>query len=68
MDDADKSDDRIAAQVEIALDQARRAPALRANGKCHFCDECVTGKLLFCDQDCSQDFAGEEEQLKRMGR
>jgi hypothetical protein len=52
-DEADKSDARIAESVEIALRQARVAPALRANGKCHFCGECVTGKLLFCDRDCA---------------
>lgn len=67
-DDADKADNHITDTVEIARMQARSAPALRANGKCHFCGECVTGKLLFCDPDCAQDFENEEEQMKRAGR
>jgi hypothetical protein len=67
-DDADKSDPRIEATVEMALRQARAAPSLRPRGKCHFCDECVTGKLLFCDSRCRDDFEAEEEQLKRLGR
>lgn len=68
MDDCDLSDGRIAHAVEIALDQARRAPALPPNGKCYFCGECVTGKLLFCGANCRDDFAAEEEAMKRAGR
>lgn len=67
-DEADMSDSRIQLGIDQAIAQARSAPALRPNGKCHFCDECVTGKLLFCNQDCSQDHRNEEEQLRRMGR
>lgn len=68
MDDADKSDQRIADAVEMAIHQARRAPAFRPNGKCHFYQECVVGKLLFCDRVCASDHEAEEQQLKRMGR
>jgi hypothetical protein len=68
MDDADKSDQRIADAVEQAITQARSAPALRPRGRCHFCDECVAGKLLFCEKACSEDFQAEEDAFKRMGR
>jgi hypothetical protein len=66
-DEADRSDQKIFDAIEQALTQARSAPALRPKGKCHFCDECVTGKLLFCDPQCRDDFAEEDDQLKRMG-
>jgi hypothetical protein len=68
MDEADAADREIEAWRELAIRQTRAAPALRPNGKCHFCQECVIGKLLFCDADCAQDFEAEEEQLRRAGR
>lgn len=68
MDEADMSDDRIQLDIDIARAQASSAPCLRPNGKCHYCDECVTGKLLFCDVVCRDDFEAEDEQLRRMGR
>jgi hypothetical protein len=68
MDDADKSDQRIADAVEQAITQARSAPALRPRGRCHFCDECVIGRLLFCDRDCAEDFEAEEDQMRRAGK
>lgn len=68
MDEADKADREIEARQAMAIRQARSAPALRSNGKRHFCAECVTGKLLFCDADCAQDFENEEQQLMRTGK
>lgn len=68
MDDADRSDQRIAETVEAAILQARSAPTLRPRGRCHFCDEQVEPTLLFCDMDCRDDFGNEEEAMKRMGR
>jgi hypothetical protein len=67
-DEADMSDERIALTVQAAIEQARRAPALRARGCCHYCDEPVPAPLLFCDKTCAEDFDAEEQQLKRMGR
>jgi hypothetical protein len=68
MDDADMSCPRITLDVEIGIQQARSAPYLKPNGKCHFCDECVIGKLLYCSADCRQDAENEDDQLKRLGR
>jgi hypothetical protein len=67
MDEADAADDQIEAQRAAGIEQARRAPALRPKQACHFCDELVTGNLLFCDIACREDFDAEEAQLKRMG-
>jgi hypothetical protein len=66
--DADRADDRIQQIIDIARAQAAAAPCLRANGKCHYCGECVGHKMLFCDLVCRDDFSAEEEQLRRMGR
>jgi hypothetical protein len=67
-DDADKAGPGIEDTVQIGIEQARSAPALRPRGRCHFCDECVIGKLLFCDRDCAEDFEAEEDQMKRAGK
>lgn len=68
MDDADRSDERIALTIELGLRQARSAPALKPIGRCHFCDEATAPALLFCGLDCADDFQAEEEALKRLGR
>lgn len=68
MDDADASDERIAIAVQQAVEQARRAPALRPKSRCHYCDEAIGYPLLFCEKACAEDFHNEEEQLKRIGR
>lgn len=68
MDAADAADALIEEQRMVGIMQARRAPALRPWHRCHYCGEPVDGPLLFCDQDCAQDFENEEEQLKRMGQ
>lgn len=68
MDIADESDARIQLGIEQAILQARSAPALRAKGRCHFCDEGIAEKLLYCDKVCQEDAQEEEAQLKRMGR
>lgn len=67
-DDADRADGPIQAVIDRARAQAAAAPCLRANGKCHYCGECVTGKLLFCSTDCAQDFDFEKKQLHRSGK
>jgi hypothetical protein len=67
-DECDQSDERIQLGIDQAIAQARSAPYLKPNGKCHFCDECVIGKLLYCSADCRQDGENEDDQLKRLGR
>jgi hypothetical protein len=67
-DIADDSDDRIFRGVDQRIEYHRAAPRVRPNGKCRFCQECVTGKLLYCDEDCRHDGENEDDQLKRLGR
>jgi hypothetical protein len=67
-DAADRADSETDAAFAEALWQARRAPALRPKGACHFCDEPVEAPKLFCSLECAEDFEAEEEALKRMGR
>lgn len=45
----------------------RKTLHLEPTGKCHFCDEIVEGKKLFCNQDCSSDYDREQTQLRRSG-
>jgi len=68
MDDADRADERIDLIIAEGRYQASRAPAQKARGRCHFCDEPTAMPLLFCNADCSQDFEAEEDALKRCGR
>lgn len=72
MDEADRAEQEIEAGLSearwMAEQQAKRSPVFRPNGRCHFCDEAVTGEKLFCDLDCEEDQREEENQLKRMGR
>lgn len=68
MDDVDIATERIQQTIDRARAQAAAAPCLRANGKCHYCGECVGHKLLFCDLVCRDDFEAEESQLRKMGR
>jgi hypothetical protein len=39
----------------LGLAAARRVPELRADCRCHFCDESVPAPVLFCDADCRDD-------------
>lgn len=71
MDEADRAaqekDFNLAECLYRARVQALMAPALLAKGRCHYCDESAPAPLLFCLEDCAQDFRSEDEQLKRMG-
>jgi hypothetical protein len=69
-DDADKTDHNIEQLTQAAIWQARSAPMLKPNGKCHSssCGECVPDKLRFCGPQCRDDFQAEEDAMKRAGR
>lgn len=55
-DIADRAAEQQQYLNDLALQKREQAPALQANGYCHNCDEPLTGSLLFCDQDCRDDF------------
>lgn len=67
-DEADIADIIQARTLERSLHLARTAkPGIVANGHCHFCDEAVQGKQLFCDSHCQQDWERQEAAMQRTG-
>lgn len=67
-DEADLADILQARNLEQALHAARTAkPGIVAYGSCHFCEESVEGKLLFCDEHCQKDWERQQAALKRTG-
>ena len=66
-DEADRSDDRIAAAIEEGLQRVRRAPTLPYAGACYFCGEEVSQPLRFCDSFCRDDFDAMQAAKKRHG-
>lgn len=43
----------LAHQIAAARQSSK---ALHQTGRCHNCDDELTGAKLFCDQDCRQDY------------
>jgi hypothetical protein len=67
-DEADIADIIQARNLEQSLYAARSAkPGIVANGSCHFCEEGVAGKQLFCDEHCQEDWERQQAALKRTG-
>ncbi len=51
--------DDISTQLEEMQREAAlriRKPQLTACGRCHNCGAAVLSRLLFCDEDCRDDF------------
>jgi hypothetical protein len=67
-DVADRAEWRIAKDIEAAMAHARRTPQLEADGHCHYCDDDVAHRALFCNTDCRDDYQKEQEVLRRAGR
>lgn len=67
-DIADQSDRGIAQAINSAVEKARQSHGLRANGRCHFCDEPTAPTAVFCNTDCRDDYEQEQAALKRAGR
>jgi len=63
-DHADIADNRIFATVSAGLAAVRRLPDCR----CHFCDETLQPEILFCNDDCRDDYEKEEAARARNGR
>lgn len=45
-----------------------RKPETPAIGICHYCSEPVAGDAKFCDSECADAHAHEQEMLARRGR
>jgi len=63
-DHADIADNRIFATVSAGLAAVRRRPVLLPDCHCHFCDETLQPEILFCNDDCRDDY----ERLERARR
>jgi len=67
-DHADGVDAKIFETVAAGLAAVRRRMGLLADGRCHFCDEEVLPEILFCNDDCRDDYQKEETAKVRNGR
>lgn len=67
-DEADRSDEKIAAAIDEGIDRARRQTVLTYTGECHFCGEEVAEPLRFCDSFCRDDYDAEQRAKARIGR
>lgn len=67
-DEADRSDEKIAAAIADGIDRVRRQTGLEHTGECHFCGEEVMAPLRFCDADCRDDYDAEQRANRRLGR
>lgn len=71
MDDIDRAqarEEEFRADAEAERRRHWQANSLQPIGFCHWCNEPVRGKLLFCDKDCLQDHEAEQRRLRREGR
>jgi len=51
--------------TQVAIQNARnQAPArLKPKGTCHYCKSPAKPEQVFCDEDCAEDYAYEQERL-----
>lgn len=61
----DAASDREQLDRDLALKV--RKPTLVPCHRCHYCDESVSGNLLFCCPDCRDDFEILQEAKRRNG-
>lgn len=67
-DDADRSDEKIAAAIDTALQRVRQQPTIPFTGECYFCAEELTEPKRFCDTFCRDDWDAEQLAKRRQGR
>lgn len=69
MDDADRSDQRIADTVDDGIHAARRAlnNSLAAMGLCHWCESPIATGRVFCSTSCHADWQHERDRRKALG-
>lgn len=66
-DDADLSDDKIAAVVEVGIARARRVKSMEFTGECHFCGAELNLPQRFCDVFCRDDYDAEQKAKRLRG-
>ena len=67
-DEADCSDEKIAAAIQNGIDRARKQTAMPYTGECYFCGSVVRKSMRFCDADCRDDWDAEQRAKQRQGR
>jgi len=67
-DHADIADKRIFAIISAGLAAVRRRPVLLPDCRCHFCDEMLQPEMLFCNDDCRDDYDKEQAARRRAGQ
>jgi hypothetical protein len=66
MDDADRAQQEEAHALQEALYNRRKT--LTACGFCHYCNEAVEARFVFCDQDCAADHERLRASREREGK
>ena len=66
-DEADRSDEKIAAAIEEGIKKVRQQVGLLYTGECWFCGEGLEHPKRFCDADCRDDFDAEKRAKLRQG-
>lgn len=69
MDDADRSDERIANAIADGMAKVRREleSHLPSIGVCHWCESPVLAGRVFCSKECSQDHEHDRVRRKALG-
>ncbi len=67
MDDADRSDSKIASAVEEGIGRIRRSAALLYTGECYFCEEKLSEPKRFCDAFCRDDWDARQKAKRLRG-
>ncbi|MCM0043396.1 MAG: hypothetical protein NBV65_02065 [Burkholderiaceae bacterium] len=66
-DEADRSDEKIAAAIEDGISRIRRAVAHPYTGECYFCGEELSDPMRFCDTFCRDDWDAMQRAKRRSG-
>lgn len=68
-DEIDRANEEVAVyEASLLYAATRPVPTLMPMGVCHYCEEVVDGKRLFCGADCAKAHQQEVEQLRRLGK
>lgn len=68
MDIVDRASDEADRILENQIAAVKRIKHLKHNNKCHYCEEGIEGKKLFCNAFCSEDYDKEQKAIRIRGR
>lgn len=67
-DEADRSDEKIAAAVEEGIKRVRQQKVIPYTGECHFCGEELNDLKRFCDTFCRDDYDAVQKAKRLAGK